>query len=122
MDSLIDILQLFLPVLFLIAVNLGLLSILFYIEKTRGKCWLYTISLIALNIFLLMNTSDWNEGRMTGSSYIIPFLKPATDTLYGLLLLSIFTAFIPLGIYFISVGIMILIICRIQKKVNPKYL
>jgi len=101
---------------FLLMVNMITVLILSHIKKIKGKCWIYFIVLIALHMLLVMNTSDWNEGAMSGSSYILPILKPATDTFYGLILISIFSAFIPMIIYIALIIMMVIFFCR--KNVN----
>ncbi len=95
----------------LIILSIVIICALSYILKGRNRSWIHISVLTVVHLFLLYNTSDWNEGAMAGSTYIIPFLKPATDELHGLFLLSIFSAFIPLIMYiFILSGIYL--ICK----------
>ncbi len=82
-------------------------------KKKRTVCWLsIVIAVIAVHIFLLFNATGWNTASMEGNSYLIPFLKDATDFLYGLLFFSAFLFLIPLSIYGIFIFGLIVLFCE----------
>ncbi|MCI6642149.1 MULTISPECIES: hypothetical protein [Campylobacter] len=67
------------------------------IKKFKRTIILFT--LLFIHFLLLLNGRDWNEGSMHSQSYVIESLAEITDILYGFILLSAFTGFIPFIIY-----------------------
>lgn len=107
--------------------SLGLLEVLFidffilflavlFSKKKPGFCKYIFIILLATNILLLFNTSDWNEGAMGGSYYYVPLLKYATDILYALILFSAFLLLIPIIIYLFFLYSLSKLFCKKDKK------
>lgn len=73
--------------------------IMFFILKfSKIKKFKRTIILF-IHFLLLLNGRGWNEGSMHSQSYVIESLSEITDILYGFILLSAFTGFIPFIIY-----------------------
>ena len=101
--------------LYLIILNFIIICITFYIINSKHRHFILYIKLTVFNLFLLYNAKTWNEGSMSGFSYIIPLLKPATDALNSLILFSIFSAFIPLIFYIVFIASMIYF-CKIVKE------
>ena len=89
--------------LYLLALQVLITCLLSTIKVIRQQYWIYYLILISFNFFLIINTNDWNEGSMEGSSYLIPLFKLATDAINGFILMSIFAAFIPIIIYLIFI-------------------
>ena len=84
----------------LVIIDFIIVAIVYFLTRKKPKaCWFSILVVIAVHILLLSNSSGWNEGSMRGVSYIIPFLKNATDILYALILFSAFSFLIPLVIY-----------------------
>lgn len=82
------------------------------IRKKSKVCWFSTLVVVVLvHILLLSNASGWNEGSMSGGSYVIPFLKNVTDVLYTLILFSAFSLLIPLAIYGLFIVSLINLLC-----------
>ncbi|WP_169940901.1 hypothetical protein [Campylobacter sp. RM15925] len=88
------------PIIYLMIINLVICFIYANISifKKLHHSILFTV-LIILHLLLLFNVQGWNEGSMSGSYYYIELLKPASDLLYGLLLVSAFTFCLPLIFY-----------------------
>ena len=105
--------------LHLLVINLITVSIVYFLTSRKIKFCKYIIfvAVVAVHILLLNNTSGWNEGSMSGGTYIIPFLKNATDVLYALILFSAFFLLIPLGIY----GFFILSLVNLFCKKSTSY-
>ncbi|RXJ79415.1 hypothetical protein [Arcobacter sp. F2176] len=72
--------------------------------------------IVLVNILFLMNTTGWNEGTMSGTSYIIPYFQYISDWLYGILLISAFMAFTPILLYFILIYSIVVFFCRIKNQ------
>jgi len=83
---------------------------------TRKKpmvCKFTTLSIIVIvHILLLSNASGWNEGSMSGVSYVVPLFKDASDTLYALILFSAFLLLIPLVIYGFFIKSLVTLFCE----------
>jgi hypothetical protein len=93
-------------------------TILFFIVSKYLKfiCKLHFIFILLINILLLFNTTGWNEGRMGGSAYIIQMLQPATDLMYGMILISAFLLGIPIGLYIIFLVGLSQLFCQIPNS------
>lgn len=84
----------------LVIIDFLTVGIVYFLTQKKPKvCWFSILVVVTVHILLLSNASGWNEGSMSGGSYIIPFLKDATDVLYALILFSAFLLLIPLAIY-----------------------
>ncbi|MBN2768799.1 MAG: hypothetical protein JXQ68_06815 [Campylobacterales bacterium] len=98
----------------LIIIDFLTIGIVYFLTRKKTKvCWSSILIAIAIvHILLLNNASGWNEGSGSGTSYIIPFLKNATDTLYALILFSAFLLLIPLTIYGFFIISLINLFCK----------
>jgi hypothetical protein len=98
----------------LLLINLISIFIFYFSSKTKPYfCKFHFLLILIINFLLLLNTSNWNEGSMSGSNFIIPLLQPATDLLYGLLLF-----FIPLLVYLLFLYSVSKLFCRSLEKDN----
>ncbi|MDO5045896.1 hypothetical protein [Campylobacter sp.] len=90
------------PIIYLMIINLVICFIYANIPifKKLHHSILFTV-LIVVHLLLLLNVQGWNEGSISGSYYYIELLKPISDLLCGILLLSAFTFGIPLLLYMI---------------------
>ena len=97
----------------LIIIDFITVGIIYFLTKKKSKaCSSSILALITVHILLLSNASGWNEGSMSGGSYIIPFLKNATDALYALILFSAFLLLIPLAIYGLFIISLVKLFCE----------
>lgn len=92
----------------------------FLFKKNKHSCKIAFFLIVLTNISFLMNTSGWNEGSMTGTSYIIPFFQYITDWLYGFLLISAFMGFIPVVLYLVFIYSIVLFFCKRKSETSYK--
>ena len=97
---------------------LTLTFVKFITNKYTKRCALVgMVVLLVMHIFLFTNTSDWNEGRMSGVEYFVPFLQDVTDTLYALVLFSVFLLLVPLLGYLLFLTALVRSFCtKITRK------
>lgn len=100
--------------LHLVVINFITVGIVYFLtpKKTKFCKFIIFVAVVVVHILLLNNASGWNEGSMTGATYIIPFFKNATDVLYALLLFSAFFLLIPLGIYGLFILSLVSLFCN----------
>lgn len=100
--------------LYLVIINFTTVGVVYLLTPKKNKFCKFTIfiAVFVVHILLLNNVSGWNEGSMSGATYIIPFLKNATDVLYALLLFSAFFLLIPLGIYGLFIFSLVSLFCK----------
>jgi hypothetical protein len=101
--------------IYLLAIDLIAALLLFIGSKyLKFICKLHFIFIVLINILLLFNTTGWSEGTMQGGAYTIQFLQPATDLMYGMILISAFLLGIPIGLYIIFLIALSQLFCQIS--------
>lgn len=89
----------------------------FLLKNNKYSCKIAFFLIVLTNILFLENTTGWNEGSMSGSSYVIPFFQYITDWLYGFLLVSAFIGGIPVIVYLLFIYSIVLFFCKRQNKI-----
>ncbi|MGB7403651.1 MAG: hypothetical protein WA916_13835 [Arcobacter sp.] len=87
-----------------------------FLKNNKHSTKIAFFLIVLVNILFLMNTTGWNEGTMSGTSYIIPYFQYISDWLYGILLISAFMAFTPILLYFILIYSIVVFFCRINNQ------
>ncbi|MGD9969598.1 MAG: hypothetical protein AB7S65_04025 [Sulfuricurvum sp.] len=99
----------------IVPIDLIAAFLLYVISKyVKINCIFLLIFIVLINVLLLFNTTGWSEGSMEGAAYTIQILKPATDLMYGLILISAFLLGIPLGLYIIFLVALSKLFCQVS--------